>query len=231
MTSLGRTLAKSALTSVLVFGAISASAWAGDLSRYRAFQFGSNLATVAEQAGVSPSDAKVVHSHPALIQKLSWRPQALGWSSTTEPAQEVAFTFYDGELFQIAVNYDWYETEGLTAADIVAAISATYGIAEKPPAMADAGQSPNRDGEDVLALWQDPQYRFDLIRASYGTGFKLIGVLKKLEAPFLAASLEATRLDIEEAPQRDAARTASEKAAAAAKLEKARLVNMPNFRP
>jgi hypothetical protein len=25
----------------------------------------------------------------------------------TEPAQEVAFAFYDGELFQIAVSYDW----------------------------------------------------------------------------------------------------------------------------
>ena len=48
-----------------------------------------------------------------------------------EPAKQVVFSFYDGELFRIVVNYDRYETEGLTADDLVDAISATYGTCRK----------------------------------------------------------------------------------------------------
>jgi len=55
---------------------------------------------------------------------------------------------------------------------------------------------------------------------SYGAKFKLVGVLKKLEAPAQAAVIEAGRLDDKEAPQRDAARIASEEEAGRAKLEK-----------
>ena len=55
--------------------------------------------------------------------------------------------------------------------------------------------------------------------------------MKRLEAPAQAATLEAKRLDDQEAPQRDAARLASEEEATKTKLEKARLVNKPKFRP
>ena len=43
--------------------------------------------------------------------------------------------------------------------------------------------------------------------------------------------MEAKRLDEQEAPQREAVRVASEEEAARAKLDKARLVNKPKFRP
>ena len=74
----------------------------------------------------------MIHRRPALIQELAWRPQPLGASSQTEPAKEVVFSFYNGELFQIAINYDRYETEGLTTDDFIEAISSTYGTAAKP---------------------------------------------------------------------------------------------------
>jgi hypothetical protein len=104
-------------------------------------------------------------------------------------------------------------------------------MAGKPPALAKAAPGPYGDQEEVLARWQDQQYRFDLMRYSYGPSFKLIGVLKRLEAPAQAAISEAKRLDNQEAPQRDAARMATEEEAARAKLQKARIVNKPNFRP
>jgi hypothetical protein len=104
-------------------------------------------------------------------------------------------------------------------------------MAEKPTPPANAVQGRYDDQEEIVARWQDPQYRFDLIRSSYGPAFRLIGVLKRLEAPVQTAILEAKRLDDQEAPQRDAARMASEEDAARAKLEKARLVNKPKFRP
>jgi hypothetical protein len=222
---------ESALTWLVAFGVMSAVAWGGDLSKYRNFQLGTDLPTVAKLASASLSQAKVIHSRPVLIQELDWSPQPLGASSQSESAQGVVFSFYNGELFQMVVSYDRHETEGLTPVDMVEAISATYGMAGKPPALAKAALGPYGDQEEILAQWQDPQYRFELIRSSYGPSFRLVGVLKRLEAPTQAAILEAKRLDDQEAPQRNAARIASEAAAAGDKLDKARLVNKPKFRP
>ena len=219
------------LGSLLVLGAMSATAWAADLSKYRNFELGTDLPTVAEQAGVSPSEAKVIHSRPALIQELRWRPQPLGPSSQKESVQEVVFSFYGGRLYRIAINYDRYETEGLTAGDFIEALSGTYGIAEKPAPPARAVPAESGDQREIVARWQDPQYCFDLIRTPYRPSFSLIGVLKKLQAPVQAAITESTRLDAEEAPQRDAARLADEAETERAKLEKSRLVNRPTFRP
>ena len=126
----------------------------------------------------------------------------------------MVFSFYEGELFRIAITYDRYKTEGLTADDFIEAISATYGIAEKPTPPANAVQGRYGDQEEIVARWQDSQYCFDLIRSSYAPSFRLIGVLKRLQAPAQAATLEAKRLDDQEAPQRDAARITSEEAAA-----------------
>ena len=98
------TVPRPALLSLLVFGMMSATAWAADLSKYRNFQLGADVPTIAAQVGASPSEAKVVYRRPALIQELEWRPQPLGSSSQTESANEVVFSFYNGELFRIAVT-------------------------------------------------------------------------------------------------------------------------------
>lgn len=231
MTKVGKHVLRSAFVSFLAFGAMPAVTLAGDLSKYRDIQLGTDLPTVAKQVGANPTQAKVIHSRPALIQELEWSPRPLGPSAQKEPVKEVVFSFFDGELFRIAIEYDPYETEGMTVDDFVKGISAAYGTAEKPAATATTAQRPDGNQRDVLARWQDPQYCFDLIRSAYGPGFKLIGVLRRLEAPAQAAIREAARLDDQEAPQRDAARIANEKEVERARLEKARLVNTPNFRP
>jgi hypothetical protein len=231
MTKSAGTASRSVLISLLAFGMASGAAWAGDLSRYRDFQFGTDLAAVAKQTGASPSQIKVIDSRPALVQEIAWRPRPLGTTSHVDSVQEVVFTFFNGELFRIAVNYDRYETEGMTAGDMIDAISVGYGPAEAPAAAVAARPGSSGDSEGILADWQDSQYRFDLIRSSYGHAFSMVGVVKKLEAPAQAAALEAKRLDDQEAPQRDAARAATEAQEAQAKLDKARLLNKPKFRP
>jgi hypothetical protein len=231
MTNFQGTAFRSALAAFLMVGAMSAAPSPGDLSKYRNFEFGSDLTTVAKQAASDPSQAKVIHSRPALIQELKWRPQPLGVSSRAESAQEVLFSFYDGQLFRIQVDYDRYQTAGLTVDDFVDSLSATYGPAAKVAAQAKVAPGAYDDQEEIVAQWQDSQYRFDLIRLSYGPTFRLVGVMNRLETPAEAANLEARRLDDLEAPQRDAARLASEQEAAKAKLEKSRLVNKPKFRP
>jgi len=106
-----------------------------------------------------------------------------------------------------------------------------YGPAARPPAPVKAAEDRYREQEESIARWQDSQYCYDLVQSSYGPSFKLVGVLKRLDAPAQTAELEARRLDDREAPQRDAARLASEQGAASARLEQARLVNKARFRP
>jgi hypothetical protein len=228
LTKIGSILSRSALAPLLF---TVASLPAADVSKYRDFQLGADLPTVAKLIGASPSQAKLIHSRPALVQDLEWRPQSLGSSPKAEAAQEVAFSFYNGTLFRIAVKYDRYATEGLTTEDFVEAISEMYGPPAKVPPPVTPVKESYGDQEETVARWEDPQYRFDLLRASYGPTYTLVGILKSLEVPVQATNLEAKRLDDLEAPQRDAARAAAEQSAKAATLEKARLVNKANFRP
>jgi hypothetical protein len=131
-------MSRSVLISFLVFGLTPTPTLAGDLSKYRDFQLGTDLLTIAKRTRTNASDTKTIHSRPALIQELAWHPQPLGPSSGVEPAKDVVFSFYDGDLFRIAINYDRHATEGLTADDLVEARSATYGVVSKaiPPAKA-----------------------------------------------------------------------------------------------
>ena len=230
MTEFGPTLLRSALVWFL-FTAASLTAVAGDLSRYRDIQLGTDLPTVAKRIETSPSLAKIIHSRPALFQELVWRPQSLGPSPKAESAQEVVFSFFNGTLFRIAVKYDRYATEGLTTADFVEAISGMYGPAAKLPPPVKPLEESYGDQEETVARWEDPQYRFDLFRSSYGPTYSLVGIRKSLEAAVQAANVEAKRLDDLEAPQRDAARNAAEQKTKADNLEKARTVNKPHFRP
>ena len=216
---------------LLAIGITQASLYAGDLSKYRAFQFGSTLPAISKQAGISLAQVKVLNSRPALIQELSWRPQPTNAPSRSDTAQEIVFTFFNGELFHIVVNYDRYETEGLTAEDIAGSISSSFGLPAQSIAPAKYGQSRYSDQEEPLAQWQDSQYIFELLRSPFGPTYRLIGSMKRLEAAAQAAIAESARLDTKEAPQREADRTAREDETERVKLEKARLVNKPKFRP
>lgn len=204
---------------------------ADDLSKYRDFQLGADLPSIAKLTGAIPSEAKVIHSRPALVQEVDWSPRSLGPSPKAESVEGVTFSFYNGTLFQIAVKYDRYAIEGLTTEDFVAAISAVYGPPAKLPPVVKPVKESYDDQAETVARWEDAQYRFDLLRASYGPTYSLVGTLKSLEGPVQAADLEAKRLDDLEAPQREAAEAAAEQSAKAATLEKARLVNKAKFRP
>jgi hypothetical protein len=211
--------------------AIPAAARAEDLSRYRSFQLGTDLSTIAKQAGVDPAQVRVVHRRPELIQELAWHPQFTGPSGAVDTAKDVVFSFYDGRLFRIAVGYDRYQIDGLTVDDLVDAISTRYGSSTRPVIVLGGTPASYGDHEEVLAQWQDPEYDFSLVRSSYGRDFKLVGTLKDLNAQAEAATIEAVKLDLEDAPQREAARVAKEDETERVRLEKARLANKAKFRP
>ncbi len=221
----------------LPLGADSVSApliYGQDLSRYREFQFGMNLFAVAKQADMKPSEARVIHQRPAVIQELEWRPpRSLGSSPQADPVSEVLFSFYNGELFRMVVNYDRYRTEGLSDEDMVEAISAKYGTATRPDAkiiLFSSFQVYN-DSEKVIARWEDAQYSFNLFRSSYQPTFGMLVFSKRLDALARAAIVEAIRLDEQEAPQREIERQKKQDAEDRAGQQKARVANKPNFRP
>jgi hypothetical protein len=176
-----------------------------DLSGYREFQFGTNLSTIAEQAGLEPSEATVIHQRPALIQELIWQsPFSLSSSPPADPVLNLRFSFYNGELFRIVVNYYRTNTNGLTAEDMVEALSATYGAATTPAAEITFSLSgAYGNNQVVIARWEDPQYSFNLFRSSYGFTFGMLAYSKRLNAVAQAAGVEAIRLDKQEAPQRE----------------------------
>jgi len=200
--------------------------YSGDLSRYREFELDSNLFQVARQAGMQPEEVKNLYERPALIQELSWR------AGSNDTVKEILFSFYDGELFRMIVDYDRYTTEGLTAEDLIEATSMIYGDALRPTAEITLSTIYGRDETvEVIARWEDPDWSFNLVRLEYEPSFTLAVLSKRLDGLARAAIDEAIRLDIQEAPQREIDQKKRDDMARASEQEEARLVNKSRFRP
>lgn len=220
---------------VVLFG-VSHLVSAQDLSRYREVAFGSSVSSVVAITGTKAGDVKVIHQRPALIRELAWRPQyGTGRPvGKNEAVREVTFRFYDDALFSLTVVYDARLVEGLTNADIIDAVSAVYGpatltaAASQPPAPAPAGSI---NGTTAIARWQSTDYQFTLMREVYPATFRLIGVSRQLGDAARAAEIEATRLDQQEAPRREAEQALAEAERKRAAADKTRTTNKGDFRP
>jgi hypothetical protein len=189
---------------------------------------------IAKQAEMQPSEARVIHQRPAVIQELEWRPQhSLAYSPQADPVQEVLFSFYNGDLFRMVVNYDQIRTEGLTDEDMVEAISAMYGTATQPAAKVVLFSSSQvyNDSENVIARWEDSKYSFNLFRSSYQPTFGMLVFSKRLDPLAQAAIVEAMRLDEQEAPQREVALQNKRDEENRSTQARAKLVNKAAFRP
>jgi hypothetical protein len=221
------------ILAISILGTVLASpvAYAADLSSYREFQFGMNLPVVAKLVSMNSSEARVIHQRPALIQELDWRPGRYpGSAPDTGAVKDIVFSFCNGELFRMIVNYDRYKTEGLTAEDIVAAISEKYGTATRPDAEM-VFPSISNETVKVIARWENPQYSFNLVRSSYQPIFGMVLYSKPLDELAQTAVAEALRLDEQEAPQREADRQRKLEEELRVKQENARVVNKAGFRP
>jgi hypothetical protein len=199
---------------------------AADLSTYRGFQFGMNLNSAAKHSGMDVSEATVIHERPARIQELNWRPSRFS-SGGTDPVEQVLFSFYNGQLFRMVIDYDSERTEGLTAEDVIKAVSAVYGTAVRPVAGTTLPSASFSEGVTVIARWDSAEYSFNLAQSPYGSGFELIAFSKPLDGLAQAAMTTGTRLDEQEAPQR----LKDKEQNAQGELDKARLANKAHFRP
>jgi hypothetical protein len=202
---------------------------AQDLSKYRGFYLGTRLADVEKRIGDPSAVAKVVEKKPALIQELTWRPsQPHQFSAPMDPVEETLFSFYDGELYKIAVTYDTTATKGLTPADMIGAISSKYGLASLPVAKKiSANVTDYSDHAEIIASWEDAQHFVTLLQSPVLDGFQLVMFSKEMNSHADAAIAAAANQAREDAPQIEVARAKQE----TADLEAARQANLKAFRP
>ena len=206
------------------------------LSRYRNFELGSPVASIVASTGAAPSDVKIVHARPALMQDLQWRPSR--WTSgsvesSTDPVTEILFSFYDNQLFRMVVDYGYDRTEGMTDADMVQAISEVYGTSDKrSPAPVRAVSQVDREAGSLVSRWGNAEQVVALYRtSSYRPSFRLIVTAQALDDLARKATTQALRLDAQEAPAREDARQKKEQEDSRAAAEKARTANKGAFRP
>lgn len=206
-------------------------------SQYRNFELGSNVAVISAATGGVGSDARTIHQRPALLQDLEWRPSrwtAQANAPSTDPVERIIFSFYNDQLFRIVVDYSRDRTEGLTQADLIEALSATYG-AVLPNTTRTAGRAASQveiESGSPFARWGDAEHSVVLYTtSSYRTTFRLIVTDAPLAELARKADAEAQRLDVQEAPQREVARQAKERDDEQAAAAKARSTNKDVFRP
>lgn len=200
-----------------------------DLSKYRDLAYGMTLVEVSKQVNLQPIQAKVIYKRPAAIQELTWWPKDSSDNSLqADSVRQIFFGFYNDELYRILVTYDRHATQGLTAEDMIGAISAQFGTATRPAA--EISFSTNElygSTEKVIARWEDSQYSINLVRCKLLSSFGLVMFSKRLDAQAEAAIAESLKMDEQKIPQREADRRKK----AADDLEVTRQKNRKTFRP
>ena len=202
---------------------------AQDLSKYRGFSLGANLATVLKKTDQKLADATVTHPGPALFQEVTWWPPNIpGPLYQSDSVEQILFSFYNGALYKMSVTYDQPSTEGLTAADMVKSISAKYGSSTTLAPAADLASTDSYESKgSLVASWEDAQYSFNLVHSAFTERFGLVLYSKRTNAEAELAIAESVRLEKQDGPKKEADRLKKETDA----LEVARLKNQKTFRP
>jgi hypothetical protein len=168
-----------------------------DLSKYRTFSLGTSLADLSKQLGPNSYETTLIHQRPAVIQETTFR--LLGFSTSGEkvdPVSEIVFSSYNGKLYRMVVIYDQHATEGLTAEDMVQAVSALYGTATRPATEINFSTKHSYESrEKVIARWEDSQNSVNLFRSGILGSFGLVVLSKRVNAEAEAAITESVRLD------------------------------------
>ena len=202
---------------------------AADFSTYRGMQFGMSLSSAAKQAGTIPSESRIVHQRPALIQEMDYRSLSAGLTQA-DPLHDAVCWFFNGELFRIVVTYDRFKVEGMTVEDMIQGLSAIYGTATRP-SVEIAYHSIYGEMAAVIARWEDTQYAYNLVRSGDQSSFALILYWKRVNTLAQAAINESVRLDLLEAPQRELEQQRKRDDEQHLSLERIRSTNKANFRP
>jgi hypothetical protein len=122
--------------------------------------------------------------------------------SRKDPVQQITFSFYNDQLFRMAIDYDRQRTEGLTDADMIGALTEVYGTASTPKARTPSMFVSLIDitSGTPVSQWGNAEYSVVLLRPSFGAGFQVVVTSIPLDALARKADAEAVRLDQRDAP-------------------------------
>ena len=200
-----------------------------DLSKYLDFSLGMSLPELSSQVDLRPLQTKLIQKHPAVIQELTcWPGGSSDHSRQRDSVWQIFFSFHNGESFRILVTYDHAATHGLTAEDMVQAISTKYGTPTRP--VGEISFPTNelyRSTEKVIARWEDSQYSISLVRSTFLNSFALFMFSKRLDAQVEVALAKSIKLEGQEEPQKEIDRQKK----VIDGLEAARQKNRKIFRP
>lgn len=207
---------------------------AAGLDTYREFTLGMSPAEVVVRTAAAERDIRTLHTQPALLQTLSWRaPFVVGRvAADRESVRGIVFSFVDGRLFRIAVEYDRAVTQGLTGADMIASLTAVYG--DPVSGLRRVVRRPRYDVVDapvVLAQWGQADAVVTLQQMAYSGNFSLNVTSMPLELQAQRAEAAAATAAGRDAPAREAARLKDRAEAAKAAAERLRNANKADFRP
>jgi hypothetical protein len=228
-----RTIRWMTVASVLVLLSVEALV-AQTPFRYREYALGSSVASVIKISNTRDDSVRTLHERPALMQELEWRaPYVSTGTELADPVRDMLFSFYDDQLYQVAVTYDGDRMEGLTNADVIESLSSAYGVPLLRHSNAGRTAVPgDTAGEStVVAQWEDAASILTLTRGTYSPRVRLVLSSKTLNPLARAAIKEAFRLDTLEAPGRERDQRKKEAADARAASQKARVVNKAAFKP
>jgi hypothetical protein len=205
MRSVGISLVMTLLSAALVRGQ--------DLSKYRDFRLGMSLPELSSQVDLRPLQTKLIQKHPAVIQELTcWPGGSSDYSRQTDSVWQIFVSFYNDKLFRILVTYDQDATRGLTAEDMVEAISTKYGAPTKP--VGEISFPTNelyKSTQKVIARWEDSDYSINLVRSRVLNSFALVMFSKRLDAQAEAAIAKSFDRQNKETDDLEAARQKSRK--------------------
>ena len=199
-------------------------------SHYRGITLGDSVQVVVDQLKVPITEVKVVHERPTLVQQLTWRPHRFISGTSIEPDSlaEMVLTFHLGQLARISVAYDRERTEGMTNADLLEAMSSTYGTSLLLP----TPQPPLASTDpEVFGSWKDDATLVVLWRERYPRRVGLTITSIAADLAMQEAIESGVRLDATEAPARDLARRTAEATALRTRDEKVRRDNKAAFKP
>ena len=201
---------------------------------YRTYQMGDDVLAISRQIGVPSPAAALVPSAPGAVHELMWRAPYVrrGVAPSSDPVTRLVFSFYEDQLFRIVIDYSSDRTEGMTEADMVAALSKIYGSPAKrthPPNL--VGLGPQRPVDSVVAQWTGGEYQVTLLAVQGQTAFRLIVASAQLEGAARAAGAREAPADLDDLASIDVGPGDADTERARSAREKTRHANIASFIP
>jgi hypothetical protein len=167
----------------------------GDPAVYRSHRLGSPASEIVARLGSAPGDLQTLHTRPALLQELAWRPphRSIHDGGESESVAGIVFAFIDDQLFRMTIDYDRAHTQELTPDDMLTSLTAAYGPRAIGRGVPPRGSVSSLDSATILATWIHADTSVTLQQSMYGGGFRLIVASRPLEARAAKAQADAGR--------------------------------------